>query len=158
MDSGLSNSDVALLTGRDGDMFTGGGALFWIFALLILAGGGFGGFGAGARPDYVTSAELQAGLNNQATQSSMQQILLSSANNNYETAQLINGQTNQLMQQNNTNLINAIQGFNTLTQTITGQTNQIMGAISQLGYQLDQCLKKMGRFFRNLFWKQQALA
>ena len=42
----------------------------------------------------------------------MQPILLSSANNNYETAQLINQQTNTLMQQNNTNLINAIQGFN----------------------------------------------
>ena len=140
MDSGLSNSDVALLAGRDGDMFgTGGGALFWIFALLSLAGGGFGGFMGGGRPDYVTSAELQAGLNNQATQSGIQQILLSSANNNYETAQLVNNQTNQLMQQNNTNLINAIQGFNTLTQTITGQTNSIMGAISQLGYQLDKC-------------------
>ena len=138
MDSGLSNSDVALLTGRD-DMFgSGGGALFWIFALLILAGGGFGGFG-GNRADYVTSAEMQAGFNNQSTQTGIQQILLSSANNNYEAARLIDGQTNQLMQQNNTNLINAIQGFNTLSQTMTTQNNQVLQAISQLGYQLDQC-------------------
>lgn len=157
MDSGLSNSDVALLS-RDGDMFGGGGALFWVFALLILAGGFGGGFMGNGRQDYVTSAELQAGLNNQATQTGIQQILLSSANNNYETAQLINGQTNQLMQQNNMNLINAIQGFNTISQTMTAQNNAVLQAISQLGYQMDQCLKKIGRFFRNLFWKQQALA
>ncbi len=140
MDSGLSNSDVALLS-RGDDMFgSGGGALFWIFALLVLAGGfGGGGLFGGGRADYATSAELQAGLSSQATQSGIQQILLSSANNNYEAARLIDGQTNQLMQQNNTNLVNAIQGFNTLTQTITGQTNQIMGAISELGYHLDQC-------------------
>ena len=43
------------------------------------------------------------------------------------------------MQQNNTNLINAIQGFNTLSQTMTTQNNQVLQAISQLGYQLDQC-------------------
>lgn len=138
MDSGLSNSDVALLS-RDGDMFSGGGALFWIFALLILAGGFGGGFMGNGHQNYVTSAELQAGLNNQATQTGLQQVLLSSANNNYETAQLINGQTNQLMQQNNTNLINAIQGFNTIGQTLTAQNNAVLQAISQLGYQMDQC-------------------
>ena len=40
----LSASDVALLSGRDGygDLF-GGNSMMWIFALLILAGGGFGG-------------------------------------------------------------------------------------------------------------------
>lgn len=48
------------------------------------------------------------------TNQQLQGIALSSANNNYETAQLINQQTNALMQQNNTNLINAIQGFNNI--------------------------------------------
>ena len=45
MDSGsLSASDVALLSDRGGfgDMW-GGNSMMWIFALLILAGGGFGG-------------------------------------------------------------------------------------------------------------------
>ena len=83
----------------------------WIFALLILMFGG-NGFGWGGRgpsgPDLATAEQVNQGFNNQ----NMQQILLSSANNNYETAQLINNQTNLLMQQNNTNLINAIQGFN----------------------------------------------
>ena len=116
MDGTLSASDAIAL--RDGDgMFGGGNAFFWVFALLLLGNGGFG-YGGGNR-DYVTSAELSAQLGNQQLQNSTQQILLSSANNNYETAQLINGQTNTLMQQNNTNLINAIQGFNSLQQQIS---------------------------------------
>lgn len=115
MDGTLSASDAIAL--RDGDgMFGGGNAFFWVFALLLLGNGGFG-FN-GNRGDYVTSAELSAQLGNQQLQNSTQQILLSSANNNYETAQLINAQTNALMQQNNTNLINAIQGFNSLQQQI----------------------------------------
>ena len=115
---GLSNSDVALLS--QNDMFGGGGAFFWIFALLILAGGGFG-FG-GNRGNYVTEADLTAGLNNQQTQNQLQQIALSSANNNYETAQLIARQTNELLQQNNTNTINVIQGFNALSQQLQSMT------------------------------------
>lgn len=40
----LSASDVALLSDRNGygDMW-GGNSMMWIFALLILAGGGFNG-------------------------------------------------------------------------------------------------------------------
>ena len=114
-DGTLTASDAIAL--RDGDgMFGGGNAFFWVFALLLL---GNGGFGWGGNGNYVTSSELSAQLGNQQLQNSTQQILLSSANNNYETAQLINGQTNALMQQNNTNLINAIQGFNSLQQQIS---------------------------------------
>ena len=82
----------------------------WIFALLILMfGGGNWGMNRGPiGPAPASADQVAQGFNNQ----NMQQILLSSANNNYETAQLINAQTNTLMQQNNTNLINAIQGFN----------------------------------------------
>ena len=41
MAENMTASDVALLQNRDG-MLNGGGAFFWIFALLILAGGNFG--------------------------------------------------------------------------------------------------------------------
>ena len=43
------------------------------------------------------------------------------------------------MQQNNTNLINAIQGFNQMA--LTSQTNnaQVLQAIQQLGAQLETC-------------------
>ena len=115
MDGTLSASDAIALRDNAG-MFDGGNAFFWVFALLLL---GNGGFGFGGNRDVVTSSELSAQLGNQQLQNSTQQILLSSANNNYETAQLINAQTNSLMQQNNTNLINAIQGFNSLQQQIS---------------------------------------
>ncbi len=130
----LTPSDVALLQDGHNDMWGGGGAFFWVFALLLLSGGGFGGFGnRGPMPDVATKEFVQDSVNNQAVQSGIQQVLLSSANNNYETAQLINGQTNTLMQQNNTNLVNAIQGFNTVNQGMpTGFTN-VLGQLAQLG-------------------------
>jgi hypothetical protein len=124
---GLSNSDVALLANRDNDMFGGaGGSWMWFLALLVLMGGG--NFLGNGNRNYVTQAEMTAGLNNQATQAQLQQIALSSANNNYETAQLIAAQSNAMMQQNNTNLVNAIQGFNTVSQQI-----------ADLGYRMDKC-------------------
>lgn len=95
----------------------------WLGAFLIIAVlfGGFGGFGGNR--DNVYDA-----INNQSTQMGIRDVLLSSANNNYETAQLINSQTNALQQQNYANQINVVQGFNAL-----------QGAIAQLGYQLDTC-------------------
>ena len=131
----LSASDVALLN-RDGNFGFGESGFFWVFALMLLAGGGFGWGGNG---NYATSTELQAGLNNQSTQSGIQNLLVETANNNYETALLINGQTNAMLQQNNTNLINAIQGFNQVNQAIQNQTNVLGGQLMQLSAQLNEC-------------------
>lgn len=106
----LSAADAAAIRG---DGFGADGGFMWVFALLILMFGmGNGGFGMGGNrgPELATADQVNQGFTNQ----NMQQLLLSSANNNYETAQLINSQTNALMQQNNTNLINAIQGFNAI--------------------------------------------
>ena len=105
MDGNLTTGDLALM--RDNDGFGGGGGFFWVFALLILMFGGNGNWAGGGNN---LSDQMNQGFTNQQ----LQQIALSSANNNYETAQLINQQTNALMQQNNTNLINAIQGFNSV--------------------------------------------
>lgn len=115
-EAGLTASDAIALRDANGGMWDGGNAFFWVFALLLL---GNGGFGYGANGGYVTSAELSSQINTSQIQQSLQQIALSSANNNYETAQLINQQTGQLIAQNNTNLINAIQGFNNLSQQIS---------------------------------------
>lgn len=95
----------------------------WLGAFLIIAVlfGGFGGFGGNRESVYDA-------VNNQTTQNGIRDILLSSANNNYETAQLINGQTSTLMQQNYANQINVVQGFNAIQQSL-----------AQLGYQMDQC-------------------
>lgn len=134
---GLSNSDVALLS-RDGDMWGGGGAFFWIFALLILAGGGGFGFGNNNN-NYVTSAELQASQNAQTSSLQFQSLANSVANSQYETAQLISAQNSQMMEQNNTNLINAIQGFNNLGLQIMNQTNTLGSKLDSLGAQLASC-------------------
>lgn len=99
----------------------------WLGAFLIIAvlfGGGGNWFGGNRGYDNA----VQEAINNQSTQQGLRDVLLSSANNNYETAQLINGQTSALLQQNYANQINVVQGFNAIQQ-----------AISALGYQMDQC-------------------
>lgn len=134
----MSPSEVALLQ-DNGGMMGGNSAFFWIFALLLLAGGNFGFGGANGRGDYVTQADLTSQLNAQNTQGQLQQLAVQTADNNYQTAQLINNQTNQMLQQNNTNLINAIQGFNTVNQNMSAGFAAISNQLGQLGYQLDQC-------------------
>jgi len=104
----------------------------WLGAFLIIAilfGGGFGlGGGRGVMPDVATKEYVQSTVDNQGIQNQLQQIMLSSANNNYETARLIQNQTMEMMQMNNTNQINVIQGFNAISQKL-----------DQLGYHLDTC-------------------
>jgi hypothetical protein len=68
----LSASDVALL-GRDGSWE--GNSFMWIFALLILAGGGFNGFGNGYRPQYATQDFVQNGFNFNDLQSQNRDIM-----------------------------------------------------------------------------------
>lgn len=102
----------------------------WLGAFLIIAilfGGGWG-LGGNRGGDVATKEFVQESVNNQGIQNQLQQIALSSANNNYETAQLIGNQTRDLMAQNYTNQINVVQGFNALQQQI-----------AQIGYQMDQC-------------------
>lgn len=56
MDSGLTASDVALLNNNE----WGGNSFMWIFALLILANGGFGGWGRnGDFGQYASAASQQ---------------------------------------------------------------------------------------------------
>ena len=134
MAEGLSTGDLALMKGNDE---YGGGAFMWIFALLFLmyGGAGFGGFGRGPAPDFATADQVNQGFTNQ----NLQQIALSSANNNYETAQLINAQTNALMQQNQTYEINAIQGFNQVNLAVQNQTNVLSQQLQALQAKMDTC-------------------
>jgi len=64
MDNGsLTASDVALLSGNGNGMGAWGDASFmWIFALLILANGGFG-WGGGYQPQFATQDFVQNGFN-----------------------------------------------------------------------------------------------
>ena len=83
MDNGtLSASDVALLSGSNG-MGWGDSSFFWIFALLILAGGGFGNLGWGNNgfanaigyENLATSNEMQRGFDNQNSMANQREIL-----------------------------------------------------------------------------------
>ena len=101
--TGLSASDIALLN-RDGfGGFGDGGACMWIFALLILAGGGFGGgFGWGGNgfanaigyENLATSNEVQRGFDAQ-NQIANEREILSAVNAG--TAQAV-AATNQTFQ------------------------------------------------------------
>lgn len=84
MDNGtLSASDVALLSGNNGFGDFGGNSMMWIFALLILAGGGFNGFGFGNNgfanaigyENLATSNEVQRGFDNQNAMANQREIL-----------------------------------------------------------------------------------
>ena len=131
MDSSYSLADIAAV--KDSGF---GGSGSWLFFLIILflfmGGGGWGG-------NNQAAVDLSSQFAAQTSAMNQQQILLSSANNNYETARLIDGQTNAMLQQNSTNLINAIQGFNTVNQGMIAGFNQVSQQINQLGYQLDKC-------------------
>ena len=103
---------------KDGGFGGSGSWLFFIVILFLFMGGNWGG----------GTADLSSQFAAQTSALNQQQILLSSANNNYETARLIDGLGASIMQQNNTNLINAIQGF-----------NQLGSKMDALGYQLQSC-------------------
>ena len=113
----------------------------WILALIVIAvlfGGGLG-FGGGNGAAYATMADINASNAAQTSQLNQQQILLSSAQNNYETAQLISTQTQTYLNQNNTNLLAAVNGFNAVNQNIAAGFAQTAQAIADLGYRMDKC-------------------
>ena len=126
------------------DNGSGFGEGSWIFGLIVLLGL-FGGFGGGfgnnnaAMAGFATINDVNSAINNQSVQQSLNAGVLSSANNNYETAQLINNQTNAMMNQQNSNLINAIQGFNQVTNGMATGFANVSSQIADLGYKLDNC-------------------
>ena len=122
----MDNNDVSEL---------GSGGLIFILALFFMMFSGGGMWGRGPAPDVATQDQMNYGFQNQQ----LQQIALSSANNNYETAQLINQQTNAMLQQNNTNLINAIQGFNQVNLNLQNQTNVLAQQIQAVDAKLSAC-------------------
>ena len=130
--SGLSASDVLALDNNRGDFMNGGMGAFWIFALLLLGNGGYG-FGGNNATDLAISQQAQtATLQNSNLQSQIADV-------RYDLAQSIGQQTDTLLNQNNTNLINAIQGFNTLGLQVTNQTNVLSSQIQSLAAQLNEC-------------------
>lgn len=94
----LSASDVALLSGNNGfGGFGDGGAFMWIFALLILAGGGFNGWGnngfanAIGYENLATSNEVQRGFDNQNQMANQRDILSAVTNGTAQAVAATNG-------------------------------------------------------------------
>ena len=105
-------------------MNSNGGASFfgsdWLGAFLIIAilfGGGLGWGGGRGVGDVATKEFVMDSVNNQGVQNQLQQILLSSANNNYELSQRINDQT----------------------AALTSFGYQLQNQIAQLGYKIESC-------------------
>ena len=125
----MTPADFAAIDGNNG---MGGGAMFfWIFALMVLYGGGFGGFGnrGPAMPgDYVTQSELTNQLNNQTLQQGISNLTADNATMRYDMANLIGNQTMQMYQQNATNQVELLTAY-----------NQINNNLAQLGYQMNSC-------------------
>ena len=119
--------------------FSGG----WIFAFLIIAvifGWGNNGVGGNATTAaYATMADVNSAINNQSTQQALAAIQLSSANNNYETSRLISDQNMTMMNQSNTNLIAAINGFNQLSSHVQSGFSNVSSQIADLGYKMENC-------------------
>ena len=139
MDSGYSLADLMAVTGRDGG-FGGMGGFGWLIILfLFFMNGGFGWGGNSAATAYATQADITNAIQAQTSALNQQSILMSSQGNNYETARLIDQLGMNLMNQNNTNTINVIQGFNNLSGQITNQTNVLSSKLDNLGFQLENC-------------------
>lgn len=127
----LSPADIAALNGNG--MWGDGGAFMWIFALLILANGGFGGFGnnvanALGYENLATSAEVQRGFDNQNLQAQTRDILSAVTNG---TAQTIQAST-----QNAANAITAIKDGNA---SLIREFGNVETALTALGGKSQEC-------------------
>ena len=107
----------------------GNSALIWIFALLILAGGGFGnGFFGGNGNTNALSADMQRGFDNQNTMAQTRDILSAVTNG---TAQTIAAST-----QNASNAINAIKDGNA---ALVREFGTVETALTAMGGQMQNC-------------------
>lgn len=120
-------------------------SLLWFFAILFLAGGGgfFGNNRVPMGPPPASQQDVNEAVNNQAIQSKLAELGVATANTNFETAKTVFDQNLLLLNQNNANLVNMIQGFNNIVLQTQNQFAQISQQISQLGFQMDQCCCKI---------------
>lgn len=124
----MTPADMAAVMGNEG--INGNMGFFWVFALMILAGGfNWGNNRWNDGPgNYVTQADLTNQLNNQTLQTSVNNLATDNANMRYDFANLIGNQTMQMYQQNANNQIELLTAY-----------NQITNAIAALGYQMNDC-------------------
>ena len=123
----------------------------WIWVFLIIAvlfGGGFGfGGNNAAAAGYATQQDITNAINAQTSAINQQQLLMQGATQNYETSRLISDQNFQMMTQNNTNLVNAIQGFNAVNANVSNLFNNsnlaMMNGFNTVASKLDGIVSHM---------------
>ncbi len=122
--------------------------LLWFFVLLFMMNGNgnfFGGNRGGVMPmpmpypPPATQTDVVATVNNQSILNELNALGLATANNNYETARLISDQNMFMQNQNNTNLINVIQGFNNILLSMQNQTAQLGSKMDALDAKMASC-------------------
>ena len=128
--TGLSAADVALL---NGDGMGGWNSMIWLFAIIALMGGGFGGFGFGggnaaAMAGMATQADMQRGFDAQTVQAQTRDILAAVTGG---TAQTIAAST-----QNATNAISAIKDGNA---SLIREFGTVESALTALGGKQQEC-------------------
>ena len=132
---GLSASDVAMLN-NDGGMGGMNGA-FWIFALLILANGGIGGWGNNGNTNAI-QADVNRGFDNQNLQAQTRDILAAVTNG---TAQTIAAST-----QNAANAITAIKDGNA---SLIREVGNVETALTAMGGENQKCCCEILRAIDN---------
>ena len=124
----MSNGITPVYPMGSGDGFGGGGAFFWVFALLLLGMGGFGGFGGGNQ-QFATREQVQNGFDTQNMQMQTAGILNAVTEG---TASTIASST-----ANATNAINAIKDGNASLIREFGNVETALTALS--GKQQECC-------------------
>lgn len=128
MDNGLSPADISALTGNG---INGGfNEMIWLFAIIALMGGGFGGygFGNGNGNTNAIQADVNRGFDNQNLQAQTRDILSAVTNG---TAQTISAST-----ANAQNAINAIKDGNA---GVIREFGVVESALTALGGKQQEC-------------------
>lgn len=127
-ENGLSASDVALMSRNDGWGNDGWGGMIWLFAILAMMGGGFGG-GWGNTSAEALQADVNRGFDNQNLQAQTRDILSAVTSG---TAQSV-AATNQTFHDN---LMFVNDKYNELQRDIAGLA---VGQANQLANQNSCC-------------------
>ena len=115
---GMSPADYAAISNNG----FGDNSFFWVFALLLLGGGGFGNWGGGNNAVNALNADMQRGFDTQNLQAQTRDILGAVTNG---TAQTIAAST-----QNAANAINAIKDGNAALIREFGNVETALTALS----------------------------
>ena len=92
-ENGLTAADIAAINGNE----NGWGGMIWLFAILALMGGGFGGWNRGYQPQYATQDFVQNGMNFSDLQDQNRDILNAITNGTSQSVATTNQVYHDLM-------------------------------------------------------------